>query len=92
MVDAFGRWTEEADYSKYPMSKWCDLDYVAKYIREQNYKPELDMEELIERIIYRFNEEQGYEPHYGGDLMIYMPTFAAFVEDMGGVKEFDYNA
>ncbi len=52
MVDTYGRWTEETDYKAYPQSKWCDLDYVANYIREQNYQPTIDMEELAENIIW----------------------------------------
>lgn len=35
MVDWFGRWTEEKDYSQYPKEKWCDYDYMAVWIREQ---------------------------------------------------------
>ena len=35
MVDWFGRWTEEKDYSQYPKEKWCDYDYMAAWIRKQ---------------------------------------------------------
>ena len=90
MVNTWGQWTEEKDYSTYPKDKWCDLDYVANYIREQNYQPKIDIEELSEYIIYNFCEDEQYAPHYGDDLMIYMPNLIAFVEDSGGVKEFDY--
>ena len=31
MVDCYGRWTEEQDYSKYPEEKMCDYDYMAIY-------------------------------------------------------------
>ena len=92
MVDTYGRWTEEPDYKVYPQSDWCDLDYVANYIREQNYQPTIGMEELTERIISIFEEDEDYEPHYGDNLMIYMPHLTAFVEDSGGIKEFDYEA
>ncbi len=91
MVDTYGRWTEETDYKAYPQSKWCDLDYVANYIREQNYQPTIDMEELAENIIWKFVAESDYSPHYGENLMINIPTLAAFVHDNGGIKEFDYN-
>lgn len=92
MVNTWGQWTEEKDYSAYPKEKWCDLDYVANYIREQNYQPKIDMEELSERIINDFEEDEDYEPHYGENFMIYMPNLMAFVKDSGGVEEFDYRA
>ena len=28
MVNTYGRWTEEKDYSTYPKEKWCDYDYM----------------------------------------------------------------
>ncbi len=30
MVDTYGRWHEEEDYSTYPEGKWCDYDTMAK--------------------------------------------------------------
>lgn len=33
MVDAYGIWHEEKDYSNYPKEKWCDMDYMAVYIK-----------------------------------------------------------
>lgn len=39
MVDTYGRWTEEKDYSTYPKEKLCDYDYMAIWIREQGYEP-----------------------------------------------------
>lgn len=50
MVDTYGRWTEEKDYSTYPKEKLCDYDYMAIWIREQGYKPKTDMENLISNI------------------------------------------
>ena len=47
MVDTYGRWTEEKDYSTYPKEKWCDYDYMAAWIREEGYTPETSMENLI---------------------------------------------
>ena len=35
MVDAYGRWIEEKDYSTYLKEKWCDYDYMAAWIRKQ---------------------------------------------------------
>ena len=50
MVDRYGRWTEEKDYSTYPKEKWCDYDYMAAWIREKGYIPETSMENLINNI------------------------------------------
>ena len=50
MVDWFGQWTEEKDYSQYPKEKWCDYDYMAAWIREQGYEPRTEMENLITNI------------------------------------------
>lgn len=50
MVDTYGRWTEEKDYSTYPKEKWCDYDYMAAWIRKQGYEPKTDMENLITMI------------------------------------------
>ena len=50
MVDWFGRWTEEKDYSQYPKEKWCDYDYMAAWIRKQGYEPRTGMENLITNI------------------------------------------
>lgn len=89
MVDTFGRWTEEQDYAKYPRSKWCDFDHVANYIREQKYLPTLPMADLIDLIIFHFCDDEDYNPKFGEDLMICIPTLDAFIYDNGGIKEFD---
>ena len=97
MVDTYGRWTEEKDYSTYPKEKWCDLDYVANYIREKKYVSKTPIEELILYIIYYWeeyeqnieNESQSYKPMYDNNMMINIENLAIFVEDNGGLKEFD---
>lgn len=55
MVDWFGRWTEEKDYSRYPKEKWCDYDYMAAWIRKQGYEPRTGMENLITNIFRSMN-------------------------------------
>lgn len=59
MVDTYGRWTEEKDYSVYPKEKWCDYDYMTIWIREQGYTPETSMENLITMIFSYYEEEIG---------------------------------
>jgi hypothetical protein len=96
MVDTYGRWTVEKDYSTFPKEKWCDLDYVANWIREHGYTPKIDLEELIEYMIYKFEEEiettGDYGPAYGENIMIHMENFATYIDECGGIEEFDFEA
>ena len=95
MVDHYGRWTEEQDYNTYPKEKWCDMDYVADYIRKQGYEPKIKIDIFIETIVDHFNSETEnnsmFRPAYRKDnFMINIPKLASFVEASGGLKEFDY--
>ena len=60
MVDRYGRWTEEQDYSKYPKEKQCDYDYMAVWIRKQEYEPKIPIDDLIANIFTFYEEEVGY--------------------------------
>lgn len=100
MVDWFGRWTEEEDYSVYPKEKWCDYDYMAVWIRSLKYEPKTTMENLIGMVLNYYYSELEYngaeyyaiedERRYPDTLMIFIPDVEAYVEDSGGLKEFDY--
>ena len=100
MVDKYGRWTEEKDYSVYPEDKWCDYDYMAVWIRSLGYKPKTSMLNLITMVLNYFSgqlEDSGMEYYdiederrYPDTLMIFIPDVEAYVEDHGGLKEFDY--
>lgn len=85
MVDQFGRWTEEKDYSTYPEEKWCDYDSMAVWIRSKGYEPQTSMENLITMMFL----------HYDGECEEYDKEFSVegciqFVEETGGIREFDY--
>jgi len=94
MVDNFGIWTLEEDYSLYPKEKWCDMDYVANYINEQGYVPKTSMASLIEMVLLHFTGEvednDMFAPMYRQNNMINISNLSAFVEASGGFKEFDY--
>ena len=95
MVDTYGRWTEEKDYSTYPEEKWCDYDYMAIWIREQGYTPETSMENLITMIFSYYEEEIGnhvsdYDTENGNFDGTYTEAVQAYVMDSGGLAEFDY--
>ena len=95
MVDRYGRWTEEQDYSKYPKEKWCDYDYMAVWIRKQEYEPKIPIDDLIANIFTFYEEEVGYhvsdyDTENGNFDGTYTEATQAFVEASGGLKEFDY--
>lgn len=96
MTDAYGRWYEEEDYSIYPKEKWCDYDTMAAWIREQRYEPKISMKNLIGMIFAHYeceieDKNSDYDPNnfiYCDDPWI--SGCKAYVEDNGGLKEFDY--
>jgi len=97
MVDWYGNWYEEEDYSKYPKEKWCDMDYMAVWIRSKNYEVETTMENLINMILahYEYDEdvvENGYFAFEDAkdSLMIHVPDVEEYVNASGGLYEFDY--
>ena len=85
MVTQYDKWIEEKDYTNYPTEKMCDYDYMAVWIREQNYEPKTTMENLITMIFL----------HYDGDLEDSGAEFTIdgckqFVRESGGIELFDY--
>lgn len=56
MINNLGQWKEEKDYSTYPKEKWCDMDYMAAWIRNKQYEPKTSMENLI-TIIWEYYED-----------------------------------
>ena len=93
MVDYYGQWTYEPDT---PEEKKCDCDRIADWIKEKDYKPKTTIENLVQMIIAHFDSPDHYgeydaETGYGG----YGDEFTIeeckrYVEESGGIKEFDY--
>lgn len=88
MVDKFGRWTPE-DYSVYPKSKWCDMDYAASYIQSSGYTVNGDLGTYIALLLDRFFEDPDYLPKTKANKMINIPALQEYVEASGGLKEFE---
>ena len=86
MVDWFGQWYEEEDYSKYPKEKWCDYDHMAVWIREQGYNPKTDIEHLITMIFSHYDDELEEN-----DMEFTIEGCKEFVINSGGLSEFDYH-
>ncbi|NCB43588.1 MAG: hypothetical protein EOM59_13360 [Clostridia bacterium] len=85
-----GQWLPDEDYSKVNEKDMCDYDYVARYVKEQNYFPKTTMKNLADHLIDGFVAEDGYEPKYLKNYMINVEMLSAFVYDGGGIAEFDY--
>lgn len=100
MVNQLGKWIEEKDYNNYPIDKWCDMDYIANWIRNSGYIIKTDIENLIVLILlaYEDTEEVSENGHYAiedsrpypNNLMVNIEDINIFVADNGGLVEFDY--
>lgn len=98
MVDYYGKWTAEENYNKYPKEKWCDYDYVANWIKELGYQPKTTVENLVEMLLTYYdgylidNDVEFYTDieESENEMMISVKDVACFVEENGGLKEFDY--
>ena len=98
MVDYYGNWTAEESYKTYPKEKWCDCDYVAAWIEKLEYKPNTTIENLTEMILtyykgYLFDNDVEFytdikESENG--LMVSIEDISCFIEENGGLREFDY--
>jgi len=102
MVNWLGQWTEEKDYNTFPKNQWCDIDYVAEWIRNIKYEVKTDIFHLIELVVADYQEdenvrENGYYAvkdtrEYPDNLMINIEDLSIFVEENGGLNEFDFYA
>lgn len=98
MVTCYGKWTAEKDYNVYPKNRWCDCDYIANWIIGLGYQPKTTIENLVEMILSHYN---GYlidnDVNFYTDIkesendwMISIRDVSCFVEENGGLREFDY--
>ena len=98
MVDCYGRWTVEKNYDVYPKEKWCDYDYIAAWIKGAGYMPKTTIENLVKMIIayyYGYLEDNNVEFYTDikgskNGYMVSVIDVSCFVEENGGLKEFDY--
>ena len=86
MIDSYGRWFMEEDYSKYPEDKLCDYDRIAIKIQNDGYVPKTSFENLI-TMIFSYYENQCDDYGYDRDNM---DDCYNFVMESGGWSEFDY--
>ena len=96
MVNSYGYWVEEADYTDFPVEKMCNYDHIAIWVREQGYEPKTSMENLITMIFLHFDSPDNFGEYdkntglggYGEEFTI--EGCKEFVKDSGGFAEFDY--
>lgn len=86
MVNTYGQWTEEKDYSTYPAEKWCDYDRAANYIRNTlHYEPKTTMENLI-TMLFLHGEDDIFD-----DMgCLNEQEMEDYIEGTGSISEFDY--
>ena len=92
MVDWYGNWFEEQDYDTYPAEEWCDYDHMAVWIRKSGYEVKTNMENLI-TIIFLHYEGELYDGEWEEgetDKVFTIEGCKRFVEESGGLAEFDY--
>lgn len=97
MVDWLGKWTAEKDYAVYPKSKWCDCDYVAAWIKELGYQPKTSIENLVGMILsyydgYLIDNDVNFYTNIKeseNGLMISVEDVCCFIDEHGGLSEFD---
>ena len=99
MVNTWGQWFEEENYSKYPKEKWCVYDYMANWIRAINYTPETEIKHLIYMCVAHYeswveDEETSFcdETKRIEDMTIeeIFEDIKEYVEASGGLRDFDY--
>ena len=100
MIDAYGKWKAEKDYSIYPENEWCDYDYVASWIKSLGYTPKTSIENLVYMVIAHYDIYlQDNDVSFYTDItksenqdgwMISIKDVSCFVKENGGLEEFDY--
>lgn len=99
MVDYYGRWMAERDYKVFPKEKWCDCDYIAAWIQDLGYQSKTNIENLVDMILAHYTSYlEDYDVDFyistmkksENDNMISIKDVSCFVEESGGLKEFDY--
>lgn len=94
MIDNCGKWIEEKDYSKYPIEKWCDYDYMAEYLHRIKYKTVTTMGHVIDMILDYIDELDNYDDFYNLGKNEFMINPEMVIEEIGGIeaiKEYDYD-
>ena len=91
MVDRYGRWYEEKDYTNYPKEKMCDYDRMAIWIRKSGYHVKTTMENLIDMIFLHYDIERYDLDCAECDKEFDIEECKHYVMNSGGLVKFDCN-
>ena len=83
MVNTYGVWTYEKSTSE---EKKCDCDRLADWIISTGYQVETSIENLVEMIIAHVESEREGLLYRNFDI----DDIKEYVENSGGIREFDY--
>ena len=89
MVDTYGRWTYEKNT---PTVKKCDLDRVADIILESGYHPITGIENLTIMVCLYFENQLNESEMEWPDNEHLQELLTEYIEESGGLIEFDYVA
>lgn len=92
MVDGYGNWTAEKDYTNYPAEKLCDCDRVAMMIMADGYVPKTSIENIAEFTLFEYEYyllDEHREKYYS-DTELDVEFFKNYIYDCGGWEEFDW--
>lgn len=92
MIDKYGRWAAEMDYSSCPVDKLCVMDHIAKWIHEQGYEiEETTIDNVVMNIISFYNTEliNSKREYYSIENDI-VEDIKTFVKEHGGIELYDY--
>ena len=83
MVNTYGVWTYEKNTAE---EKKCDCDRLADWIISTGYQVETSIENLVEMIIAHVKSEREGLLYRNFDI----DDIKEYVENSGGIREFDY--
>jgi hypothetical protein len=83
MVNTYGVWTYEKNTAE---EKKCDCDRLADWIISTGYQVETSIENLVEMIIAHVESEREGLLYRNFDI----DDIKEYVENSGGIREFDY--
>ena len=85
MVDYYGRWKYEPNTHE---TRKCDCDRIADWIIGTDYEVKTTIENLVLNILAHFDCCDNYGGEYGDEFTV--EGCKKYVENSGGLKEFDY--
>lgn len=96
MVNTYGHWMPETDYTNYPQEKMCLMDKIAaliiRKIKEYNYKIETTLEHMCYMCLAYAESAAEDAPTMCDEYGITIEAITDYIEAGGGIglSEYDY--